>query len=38
MTDRFEQEVDTTHAYDLWQQEVNQNLANLARRPPTPTM
>ncbi|BBX20135.1 3-ketosteroid-9-alpha-hydroxylase [Mycolicibacterium duvalii] len=30
MTDRFEQEVDTTHANDLWQQEVEQNLA--ARR------
>ncbi len=26
MTDRFEQEVDTTHAYDLWQQEVEENL------------
>ncbi|CAN3130945.1 Rieske 2Fe-2S domain-containing protein [Mycobacterium sp. smrl_JER01] len=27
MTDRYEQEVDTTHAYDLWQQEVAANLA-----------
>ncbi|EKF22326.1 3-ketosteroid-9-alpha-hydroxylase oxygenase subunit [Mycolicibacterium hassiacum DSM 44199] len=27
MTDRFEVEVDTTHAYDLWQQEVAANLA-----------
>ncbi|WP_199254286.1 Rieske 2Fe-2S domain-containing protein [Mycolicibacterium mengxianglii] len=27
MTDRFEQEVDTTHAYDIWQQEVQDNLA-----------
>jgi len=26
MTDRFEQEVDTTHANTLWQQEVEQNL------------
>lgn len=28
MTDRFEQEVDTTHAYDIWQDEVRQNLAS----------
>jgi 3-ketosteroid 9alpha-monooxygenase subunit A len=27
MTDRYEQEVDTTHANDLWQQEVEQNMA-----------
>ena len=27
MTDRYEQEVDTTHAYDLWQQEVEENMA-----------
>lgn len=27
MTDRFEQEVDTTHANELWQQEVAANLA-----------
>ncbi len=32
MTDRFEQEVDTTHANDLWQQEVAENLAVRARR------
>ncbi len=31
MTARFEQEVDTTHANELWQQQVNQNLANMAR-------
>ncbi|CAA0080038.1 3-ketosteroid-9-alpha-monooxygenase, oxygenase component [Mycolicibacterium vanbaalenii] len=31
MTDRFEQEVDTTHANDLWQQEVAENLAARAR-------
>ena len=30
MTDRFEQEVDTTHANDLWQQEVADNLARRA--------
>lgn len=30
MTDRFEQEVDTTHAFDLWQQEVEHNLARIA--------
>ena len=27
MTDRYEQEVDTTHANDLWQQEVEENMA-----------
>jgi 3-ketosteroid 9alpha-monooxygenase subunit A len=27
MTDRFEMEVDTTHARDLWEQEVADNLA-----------
>ena len=27
MTDRFEQEVDTTHANELWQQEVADNMA-----------
>ena len=27
MTDRFELEVDTTHANDLWQQEVEENMA-----------
>jgi 3-ketosteroid 9alpha-monooxygenase subunit A len=32
MTDRFEQEVDTAHANALWQQEVRENLANLAAR------
>lgn len=26
MTDRFELEVDTTHAYDVWQREVDQNM------------
>jgi len=26
MTDRFELEVDTTHAYDIWQREVEENL------------
>jgi len=26
MTDRFELEVDTTHAYDVWQREVEENL------------
>lgn len=31
MTARFEQEVDTTHANELWQQQVNQNLANMAQ-------
>ena len=33
MTDRFEQEVDTTHANDLWQQEVADNLARRAATP-----
>ncbi|MDT0323892.1 3-ketosteroid-9-alpha-hydroxylase, partial [Streptomyces sp. DSM 44918] len=28
MTDRFEQEVDTTHANELWHEEVAANLAN----------
>ena len=32
MTDRYEQEVDTSHANDLWQQEVEQNMAALAER------
>lgn len=27
MTDRYEQEVDTSHGYDLWQQEVERNMA-----------
>lgn len=27
MTARYEQEVDTTHAYELWQQEVDRNMA-----------
>lgn len=27
MTDRFEQEVDTTHANELWQQEVAHNMS-----------
>jgi len=31
MTDRFEQEVDTTHANDLWQQEVAENMAARTR-------
>ncbi len=26
MTDRFELEVDTTHAYDVWQREVDENM------------
>jgi 3-ketosteroid 9alpha-monooxygenase subunit A len=26
MVNRFELEVDTTHAYGVWQQEVNENL------------
>lgn len=31
MTDRFELEVDTTHANDMWQQEVAENLMSAAR-------
>ncbi len=30
MIDRFELEVDTTHAYGVWQQEVEENLARRA--------
>ena len=37
MTDRYEQEVDTTHANGLWQQEVEQNMAALARKLSTST-
>jgi 3-ketosteroid 9alpha-monooxygenase subunit A len=30
MVNRFELEVDTTHAYGVWQQEVTENLARLS--------